>query len=379
MNTLKFSPAKKSRVFAFVIQITLCSLFAEQGPQFRDLQSQSMGRTGVASSQGVSALFLNPAGLGNNHQIGGGLIADLGVNSVLLDYAKWAGENYKYLNNSDSLLTKIGPVDNRWAPFSQSLMLYGNVQGIAVAALSDTRYDLTIGKAVVTPVPGVGVLSDFVLTAGRGFQAEDGYQFGFALKYIYRLRFDDRLVGTSEDPFYQVLNAWRSPDNGILDKIRKLKIAGDLAETSQGIGLNLGGQKTINENWCAGISLLDFPTIMSSKFIRPDINLGVAYRQNLDLVPDLQNKLLVNLDFQHFLIPGTPWFKQIKTGVALEGYMNKRPVSYVSVGLNDGYPTFGARVGYIVYLSYTYIAEEIGTYPGQEKLSFHKVALQLDI
>jgi hypothetical protein len=34
------------------------------------------------------------------------------------------------------------------------------------------------------------------------------------------------------------------------------------------------------------------------------------------------------------------------------------------------------RVGYIVYLSYVYTAEEIGTYPGQEKLSFHKLVVQ---
>lgn len=362
-----------------VIQITASFLFAEMGPQFRGLQSQSMGRTGVASSQGASALFLNPAGLAHNHQIGGGMSADVGVNSVLLDYAKWAGDNYKYLNNSDSLLTKIGEVDNKWAPFSQSLMLYGNVQGIAVAALSDTRYDLTIGKAVVTPVPGVGVLSDLVLTAGRGFELEDGFRYGFALKYINRHRFDQRLVGTSEDPFYVVKRALEQPDNGWSDKLKKLSVASELAKTSQGIGINLGGEKTMNENWVAGISLLDFPTIMSSQFIRPDLNLGITFLKDLNLVPDLENKLKVNVDFQHFLIPGTPWFKQIKTGVALEGYMNKRPVSYVSLGLNDGYPTFGVRVGYIVYLSYVYIAEELGTYPGQEKLSFHKLVLQLDI
>nr|MDQ3000323.1 hypothetical protein [Fibrobacterota bacterium] len=101
-----------------------------------------------------------------------------------------------------------------------------------------------------------------------------------------------------------------------------------------------------------------------------------AYHRDVDLVPDLDNKVLVNLDWQRFLIPGTPWFKQLKAGVALEGWMKKRPISYIGMGLNDGYPTFGVRVGYIVYLSYVYVAEEIGTYPGQEKLSFHKIVLQ---
>jgi hypothetical protein len=65
--------------------------------------------------------------------------------------------------------------------------------------------------------------------------------------------------------------------------------------------------------------------------------------------------------------------------VAMEGYMKKRQVAYLGLGLNDGYPTFGVRFGYIVSLSYVYVAEEIGTYPGQEKLSFHKVALQAEL
>jgi hypothetical protein len=48
------------------------------------------------------------------------------------------------------------------------------------------------------------------------------------------------------------------------------------------------------------------------------------------------------------------------------------------VGLNDGYPTFGVRFGYIVYLSYVYISEELGTYPGQQQLAFHKLILQAE-
>jgi len=31
-----------------------------------------------------------------------------------------------------------------------------------------------------------------------------------------------------------------------------------------------------------------------------------------------------------------------------------------------------------VYLSYVYVAEEAGTYPGQEKLSFHKIVLSAE-
>lgn len=376
MRRTAFSTLFPALIPFLAAALLVSDLFAEAGPQFRDTKSQSLGRTGVASTSGATSLFLNPAALGGAKSGGAGLSMDLGLNAVLLDYAAWAADNYKYLDKTDSLLTRIGPVDNKWAPFSQTFLLYGNVQDIGFAILSDTRYDLTLSKAVVTPVIGVGALSDLVLTAGRGFQADEGYRFGFALKYIYRLRYQDRLVGTTDDDFYRAKKTLQGPDAGIRNKLAKLGAAADLAETRQGVGLNLGAEKDIGENWTAGLSTLDFPTILDQSFLRPEINLGLAYHRDLDLVPDLDNKLLVNVDWQRFLIPGTPWFKQLKAGVALEGYMKNREVAYVGLGLNDGYPTFGVRFGYLVYLSYVYVAEEVGTFPGQEKLSFHKLVLQ---
>jgi hypothetical protein len=366
-------------LFAATLAFAATDPFAEAGPQFRDTKSQSLGRTGVASSQGATSLFLNPAALAKSDGGGMGLSADLGLNSVLLDYADWAADNYQYLNKPDTLLTKIGPVDNKWAPFSQTFLLYGNWQSIGFGVLSDTRYDLTLAKAVVTPVIGVGALSDLVVTAGKGFRAEDGYRFGFALKYIYRLRYDDRLVGTTDEDFYKAKTTLEGPDKSWSDKLAKLGVAADIAKTTQGVGLNLGAEKDIGENWTAGLSTLDFPTLLDQSLLRPEINLGLAFHHDVDLVPDLDNRVLVNLDWQRFLIPGTPWFKQLKAGAALMGYMKKREVAYIGVGLNDGYPTFGVRFGYLVYLSYVYVAEEIGTYPGQEKLSFHKLALQAEL
>jgi hypothetical protein len=367
---------RRIALLSTAVSLGAASLFAEAGPQFRDVQSQAMGRTGIAASTGATALFMNPSALGREKHGDMGVSMDMGINSVLLDYASWAADNYKYLSKPDSLLTTIGPVDNKWAPFSQTLLLYGNWQDIGFSVLSDTRYNLTLAKAVVTPVIGVGALSDLVLTAGKGFQVDEGYRFGFALKYMYRLRYDDRLVGTTDDDFYKAKNTLQGPDNGIMDKIAKLKAATELAETRQGVGLNLGAEKDIGENWTAGLSTLDFPTILDQRFLRPEINLGLNYHRAVDWVPDLDNRVLVNLDWQRFLIPGTPWFKQLKAGAALEGYMKGRQVAYVGMGLNDGYPTFGVSFGYLVYISYVYVAEEIGTYPGQEKLSFHKLVLQ---
>lgn len=352
---------------------------SEPGPQYRDSKSQAMGRTGAASSQGAASLFLNPAGLGRKSPRSMGLSLDLGLNPVLVDYASWAADNWEYLDDMDSLLARIGPVDNKWAPFSQSNILYGNWQGIAFAALSDSRYDLTVGKAVITPVLGIGAFSDLVLTAGRAFSGDRGSRFGVAFKYVYRLRYDRRLLGTTDEAWYKAVEKWEEPDDGWSDRVSKAKVAADIAETSQGVGINLGLEKDLHPNWTAGLSLLDAPTVLNQRLLRPDLNVGIAYHADVDWIPDLDSKALANFDLQRFMIPGTPWFKQIKAGVALESWMRNRPVAYVALGLNDGYPTFGIRAGYVLHLSYVYVAEEAGTYPGQEKLQFHKLALQLEI
>jgi hypothetical protein len=354
------------------------SAAAEGGPQFRDDMSQSLGRTGVASSRGATSLFLNPAALGRAQGGDVGLSVDMGVNGVLLDYANWAKDNSQYFNNTDSLLAHIGPIDDKWAPFSNSMVLYGNWQGVGMAALLDTRYDLTVAKAVITPVLGIGALSDIVLTAGRGFSADDGYRFGFALKYIYRLRYEDRLVGSGDQDFYTAKQKLEKKSHGWFDDLSKIQVAGDIAQTEQGVGLNLGAEKDIDKTWTAGLSLLDFPTVLDQRFVRPDLDLGLSWHPEVHWVPDLENHLLVNLDWQRFLIPGTPWFKQVKAGAAFEGWLNGRQVAYIGLGLNDGYPTFGVRMGYIVYLSYVYTSEEVGTYPGQQQLSFHKLVLQAE-
>jgi hypothetical protein len=352
---------------------------ADTGPSFRGLQSQAMGRTGVASSNGATALFLNPAGLEGDKGGNMGLSMDMGLNSVLIDYAAWATKYRQYLSQYDSLSQHLDEVDNKWAPFTNSLLINGRYDDIAFALLYDTHYDLAVTKAPLTPVLGAGGIGDVVLTAGRGFEGPDGYHFGVALKYIYRLRFEDRYMGTGDEAFYKVLSTLRAPNTGIWSQLAKVEVASEIAQTQQGVGMNLGVEKAVTDNWTGGLSLIDFPTLIGSHLIKPDVDLGLAYHRDVDLLPGLDNRVLANVDFQRFLTPGTPWWHQLKVGAALEGYVNKRQVAYIALGLNDGYPTFGISLGYIAYLSYVYVAEEVGTYPGQQMLSFHKLCLSLNI
>ncbi len=353
------------------------SLAVERGPTYRGLRAEAQGLTGTASVQGPHALFINPAGLVGGPPLRMETTGYLGINGTLIDYARWGADNYQHLNDMDSLLARIEPVDNKWATFSNAFTLSAQFDDYALSVVEDIRYSVTVGKAVITPVPGVGMLSDFILSFGRGFT--DPYyamRWGLAVKYIYRIRFDRRLVGTTDEEFYRVKREWEKPGTGFWDHIRKLGAASEVAETSQGFGLNAGAVRDLGNDFTVGAAFLDFPTVMNSEWVIPDLNVGVSYHPSIEIM-DWRHQFQVNADLHHLLDPDMPWFKQVKFGVAWEGFAGGRPLASLGVGLNDGYPTFGARLGYIFYLSYTYFVEEVGGQPGQTPLSFHKFNAEL--
>ncbi len=367
---------------ALVFALAIVSLsFGENGPTYRGDYSESMGNTGVASTEGYSSLFINPARLaGDQPKFKFDLSANLGLNSVLLDYATWAADNAKFISQIDSLIAHLDhTVDNKWAPFQQAFVLSGQVQNYSFAIVEDLHYELTIGKAVVTAVPGVGVRFDRIVTVGKGLDGPNGYNFGLALKYVYRRDYPRRLLGTTDEDFYKIKTTLEKPNKTFSDLLDKVQVADKVSHIEQGVGANLGVTKKINEQWNAGVSFIDFPTIMDSELMKPSIDIGFTYQNYFDLLPGLKQKGLVNIDYDHFLIPGIPWFKHLKLGGAVESYIGKRAIANFSLGLNDGYPTCGVRFGYFAYISYTYTAEEMGSQPGEDIRSFHKIKIEMDI
>ncbi len=351
-------------------------------PSYRGLAAESRGLTGVTAPGSGHELFINPAGLAGAQGWNAGALGNLGLNSVLLDYAVWAAQNYRHLEDLDTLLANMEQIDNKWAPFAQAFAVNGRMGEYSLAMVSDVRYNLTIGKAVLTPVLGVGVLSDNQILVGRGFTLPSGPRVGVALKYLYRIRFEDRLLGMTDEAYYKVIQAWRDEDNGMSSLFRKVAVAGEVADVEHGLGMNLGFIHNWTPNWSLGLAMLDFPTFVNGKnrneFVMPSLNLGVRYSKEFK-TEDWHSRLGVQTEVHHFLLPGTPWFKQLKLGTSFESLMWNRPVASVSVGVNDGYPTFGLRMGFFAYLSYVYFAEELGSFPGQQKLSFHKLNVEVDI
>ncbi len=363
-------------VAAGILLASAVAAQAEVGPRFREFRTEAMGRSGVASTVGSGSMGFNPAGLAGGE--GGGLdfSANLGLNEVLVDYAQWAADNYEYVNTIDTLLQKIEPIDGKWAPFANTFLLSGYYGEYGVAVVEDVRTDLTISKAVITPVPGIGVHSDFQVLAGRGFEPDRLSRIGVAFKYLYRTRYDRRLIGWTDEDLYTVLGTLEEDSDGPFGDVKKILVANKVAETASGFGVNIGAQRQLHPYWFAGVSVLDLPTFYDGGFLAPTVNLGGAFVREFEVLDGLQHAVTANLDWQ-MPFRSTPWYEQWKAGVGVEGRMGRRPVSYLGLGLNDGYPTFGVRVGYILYFSYLYTAQETGTYPGQRKLSFHKISVDL--
>lgn len=362
---------------------------AESGPRWRSWDDQAMGHTGVTTSQGTGALFINPALLEGHEGGGFQLYGDLGLNSVLLDYAEWAAENYSKFSSIDSLLAHIQPVSNKWAPFAQSFVLAGSYNNYSGAIVDDIRYDLTLTKAVLTPVIGAGVVNDFVVSVGRGFTLPEDYRAGITVRYLHRSIFKRQLIGISDDRFADVYNTMKEKNEGLSSAQRKIAIASSLAESKQGAGLNLGVVKDIDEHWTVGASVLDAPAVLGGEPLKPQPNVGVSYGLDSYYLDGLVTHFTGNFDWDHFLIPGTPWFKQFKFGAGARGSLARktgtgevepgREVFFLGLGINDGYPSFGIRCGYFFYVSYLYTVEETGTYPGQRPLSFHKLSIDIAI
>jgi len=111
-------------------------------------------------------------------------------------------------------------------------------------------------------VLGVGALSRPGPHRGKGFNAPDGYRFGFALKYVYRLRFDDRWSAPPTTFFYKVKQAWEKPGQRLERQAwRKIKVRGRTSPRPRRRGPEPGRGKDIDEKLeNGGLSLLDFPT-----------------------------------------------------------------------------------------------------------------------
>lgn len=389
MRVTKFRKIALARSLVVIIVAAVSSVLADRGPTWRSWESQAMGNTGIASADGALALALNPALLQNQAGFCADLYTDLGLNGVLLDYADWAADNYQNLNSIDSLLNHIEPIDNKWAPFRQSFVLGGCYEQYALALVGDLRYELTLGKAVLTPVPGAGAEADVFFSVGRGFELPQEYRLGVTVRYLHRSKLDRQLIGITDPRWVHLYNTLKAKNDGISSSIDKIKVASDLAETEQGMGLVLGAARDLGENWTFGASLQDLPALLGGSLLRPQINLGVNFHRDFGFLDGLVTRFTSNFDWQDFLIPGSPWFKQFKFGVGAKGYIAKETaagktetgteVFFIGLGANDGYPAFGVRVGYWLYLAYLYTVEETGTYPGQRPLSFHKLSIDLAI
>jgi hypothetical protein len=374
---------KKFRQAAVLTATSLLGLgIAAQGPQYRGSNTDAMGRSGTASITGPSAMYLNPAGLAGLQGYGGEFELETSVNGTLLDYAKWAADNSQYFSHFDSLLAHMDTsLENVWAPYHEAYMIQGHYKDLAFSLSRSTRTATTLAKSVLTPAVGAAILSDLQLVAGRGFALPDDWNVGFSVKYLYRQRADEKLYGPNDDEYYAIKGCLEGSSSSLTDKYDKITCASRFADAQYGFGLNMGVSRQLPYGFAIGASLLDLPTFFNGGFIYPQANVGGAYALNIDPIPGIEAvryKLLMNLDWQSPLTD-EDWFRQWKTGGSFSGIVKGHDVAVLSFGLNEGYPTIGGRVGYILYAYYLYTSQETGYYPGQRGESFHRFGTYLSL
>ncbi len=351
---------------------------AESAPQYRGVDVEAMGGSGTASITGPSSMYLNPAGLAGLQGFGAEASTDAGYNPELLDYKDWAHKNSKYFSNFDSLLAHIDPGIEfpKWATASNTSLIQMHMDDFAFSVVRDARYDVTFNK-VLTPELGAGMLSDLQVLAGKGFVLAPGWNMGFAFKFLYRQTLEDTLYGISDNNYLVIDSAWQR-SSSIWNNVDKITVASQLHPQNQfGAGLNLGLSHSLSNGFSMGASFLDLPTFFNGGFLPPQANLGLSYAAGLGDSDAVNGRLLVNLDWQPIFTPES-WFRQWKTGLSLECRAGNREIALASAGLNDGYPTFGARAGYILYAYYLYTADEGGTYPGQSRQSLQRFGVDLN-
>ena len=350
------------------------------GPQYRSFDVQAMGGSGTASIGGPSSMYLNPAGLGGLQGFGVEASTDAGYNPQLLQYKDWADANSKYFSNVDSLLAHMDPAIEfpKWASVTNSIVLQGHYDGLAVSVVRDVRYDVTFDNVPLTPALGAGMQSDLQLLVGQGFALGPDWNLGIAVKAIYRQSVEDTLYGIISPEYTVIQNTWQRSSSSIWNSLDKITVASQLNPKNQfGAGLNLGVKHSMGAGFSVGASFLDFPTYFDGKLLAPQFNSGLSYAADVGDSVAFDCRLLMNLDWQYPFI-AQPWYTEWKTGASLEGRFGGRRIALASIGLNDGYPTYGAEIGYILYAYYLYTAEEAGTYPGQSRQTFQKFGIDLN-
>ncbi|MGL1901129.1 MAG: hypothetical protein OCC49_03255 [Fibrobacterales bacterium] len=335
---------------------------------YRGEKSQAMGQTGVASLSGHHSLSLNPALLANYTSWNVDLFSTIGVNGVLVDYADWLVDNSSNISDFDTLMTKLDPIDNKWAPFLVHGGLGVQIKQFALNFTWNTYTRVAMTKAPITPVLGVGARTNFKLISGYGLEINPGLSLGVALYGKYSIIYKDRYLGTTSEDFWTVYNTMNSDDKSTWSKIT---VAEEIADTKMNFGGNIGVTKEIGSYMTTAFSLIDIGESAS-----PNLAFNAHYQ--LGKSDTFHTLFDGNIDWQQMFI-SDHIYQQFKLGTSASLSNGNRRVGYIAAGLNDGYPTFGIQAGYGFYVTYTYFTQETGTYPGQRPLTFHKLTLEIGI
>jgi len=124
----------------------------------------------------------------------------------------------------------------------------------------------------------------------------------------------------------------------------------------------------------AGVSVMDLFSYVGSEVMTPRLNLGMAYKLLALMEYNLIDDATLTTDL-HDVFKRANFFTKLNIGAEV-----RMTALDVRLGLNQGYPTFGTTLHWLLFhFDYLYYGEEKGLYPGDKPLLYHLVQVGADI
>lgn len=356
--------------------LLLCLSFASAKSRttFTGVRAMGMGNATVANVDDASSMLANPAGL-DLYQEHMHLTMNFAayVSPSIIDLSTFVANQSDKLTNTEGLKTldnkfydALYKIDGTWSTVGllPNVGFMARTLGLTYGAYYywniPTRVMMESG--VLVPKIFLGTQMDQVLTGAVARRFNKNMSIGAAVKMIDRYIVDDIALGyTQTMEFIERFN--KAPMSAI----------DPLLTHQYGAGLDLGGIGHFGA-FRAGMSVLDLASYIGDEFITPRLNIGMAYK----ILPLMENRLIddatATIDL-HDVFRRANFFTKLNIGAEVRMYNLD-----VRVGINQGYPTLGTTLHWMIFhLDYLYYGEELGLYPGDRPLLYHLIQMGADI
>ncbi|PJA26994.1 MAG: hypothetical protein CO189_08335 [candidate division Zixibacteria bacterium CG_4_9_14_3_um_filter_46_8] len=363
---------KKISIIAIVALMCWgANVAAEQtsSPFHHDIYALGMGDAFVAHGSNANAFLYNPALLARVEKFQLSVLdLQLSVNKSFMDVVNYMNDNQDKFENWDSLspaertalYNGMQDFDDRWVVAGA----YPSFNVVLPAGLGFAVYDnvamkVRLDRGIYEPRGYADLNNDLVFAVGYARDINPKLSLGSNFKYISRrisgpIRLKALDFGNAEDTYKDVEDS--------------------LADTKSGYGFDVGALYSLQPNLDLGASIIDLLGSVDGDKTPINFRVGAAYHYTGRITGSFLREIIFAGDLDDmFNRDGDHLFN--KTHLGADFLM---PVVSLRLGLNQGYPSFGAGINLkVARFEYAYIGRELGNAPGRESDYSHYAQLRL--